>query len=134
VERPIVSDREVVFSFRCVSTELIQLGDRFRPNVVVKGGDPFVEDGWEEIVIGSHQEHADQPPATISLVSSSTRCLVRFYQTRYFQPLFDRASMFAAAKCRHRDRCEGQSRAIQSAHEISNGDQYEEQDETLLGP
>lgn len=44
--------------------------ERFRPNVVFSGGGPFVEDGWEEIAIGS-----ETAPA-ISLVSNCTRCLL----------------------------------------------------------
>ncbi|KXN90106.1 MOSC domain-containing protein 1, mitochondrial [Leucoagaricus sp. SymC.cos] len=44
--------------------------ERFRPNIVLKGGGAFVEDGWEEIGIGSKDAPA------ITLVSKCTRCLL----------------------------------------------------------
>ncbi|PPQ74417.1 hypothetical protein CVT24_001046 [Panaeolus cyanescens] len=43
--------------------------ERFRPNIVVKGGGPFAEDKWEEISIGS------ETSPTMTLVSKCTRCL-----------------------------------------------------------
>lgn len=44
--------------------------ERYRPNIILKGGGAFAEDGWDEISIG-----ADDAPA-ISLVSYCTRCLL----------------------------------------------------------
>jgi hypothetical protein len=48
----------------------MDMGARFRPNIVVRGGGAFSEDNWEEISIGSK----DGP--SITLVSKCTRCLV----------------------------------------------------------
>ncbi|KAF9532098.1 MOSC N-terminal beta barrel domain-containing protein [Crepidotus variabilis] len=45
--------------------------ERFRPNIVVKGGGPFAEDEWEEISIG---DPGSAP--RITLVSKCTRCLL----------------------------------------------------------
>ncbi|KAF8808035.1 hypothetical protein BYT27DRAFT_7099211 [Phlegmacium glaucopus] len=44
--------------------------ERFRPNIVFKGGGPFAEDKWEEICIGS------EGTPSITLVSKCTRCLL----------------------------------------------------------
>jgi len=44
--------------------------ERFRPNIILKGGGPFAEDDWEEITIGNE----DAP--LITLVSKCTRCLL----------------------------------------------------------
>ncbi|KAJ2934322.1 hypothetical protein H1R20_g2796, partial [Candolleomyces eurysporus] len=44
--------------------------ERFRPNIILKGGGPFAEDAWQEISIGTE----DSP--LISLVSRCTRCLL----------------------------------------------------------
>jgi len=44
--------------------------ERFRPNIVFKGGGPFAEDQWEEICIGS------ESTPSITLVSKCTRCLL----------------------------------------------------------
>ncbi|TFK41978.1 MOSC N-terminal beta barrel domain-containing protein [Crucibulum laeve] len=44
--------------------------ERFRPNIVFRGGGPFAEDDWEEIAIGS------ESAPRISLVSKCTRCLL----------------------------------------------------------
>ncbi|KIM47725.1 hypothetical protein M413DRAFT_439401 [Hebeloma cylindrosporum] len=44
--------------------------ERFRPNIIFRGGGPFAEDDWEEIRIGSD----NSPP--ITLVSKCTRCLL----------------------------------------------------------
>jgi len=44
--------------------------ERFRPNIVFKGGGPFAEDQWEEICIGS------EGTPSITLVSKCTRCLL----------------------------------------------------------
>jgi hypothetical protein len=44
--------------------------ERFRPNIVLKGGGPFAEDDWEEFTIGS--ENAP----LMTLVSKCTRCLL----------------------------------------------------------
>ncbi|KAF8868096.1 MOSC domain-containing protein [Infundibulicybe gibba] len=44
--------------------------ERFRPNIVIKGGGPFAEDMWEEIAIGS------ETAPGITLVSKCARCLL----------------------------------------------------------
>ncbi|KAF9011098.1 MOSC N-terminal beta barrel domain-containing protein [Cyathus striatus] len=44
--------------------------ERFRPNIVLKGGGPFAEDDWEEISIGP------EGSPSIVLVSKCTRCLL----------------------------------------------------------
>jgi len=44
--------------------------ERFRPNIVFKGGGPFAEDRWEEICINS------EGTPSITLVSKCTRCLL----------------------------------------------------------
>ncbi|KAF8963903.1 MOSC N-terminal beta barrel domain-containing protein [Flammula alnicola] len=44
--------------------------ERFRPNLIVRGGGPFAEDDWEEISIGS------ESAPLITLVSKCTRCLL----------------------------------------------------------
>lgn len=49
---------------------------RFRPNIVIKGGSPFVEDNITELAITSDEEPANGASA-IHLVSKCTRCLVR---------------------------------------------------------
>jgi uncharacterized protein len=51
--------------------------DRFRPNIVLKGGGPFAEDVWEEIIFHS-VKGADPSDAgiAIQIVSKCTRCLV----------------------------------------------------------
>lgn len=58
--------------------------NRFRPNIVLKGGGPFEEDLWEEIDILPTNE-ADRNDATmgIQLVSKCTRCMVGqpYFQT-----------------------------------------------------
>jgi uncharacterized protein YcbX len=48
---------------------------RFRPNIVLRGGGPFIEDTWREIAICSQDGGGVSP--VFSLVSVSTRCLVR---------------------------------------------------------
>jgi len=47
--------------------------ERFRPNIILKGGGAFAEDMWEEIAIGP-PEKSDLP--NISLVSKCARCLL----------------------------------------------------------
>lgn len=44
--------------------------ERFRPNIIFRGGGAFSEDQWEEISIGS------KGAPTITLVSKCTRCLL----------------------------------------------------------
>ncbi|KAF9055998.1 MOSC domain-containing protein [Panaeolus papilionaceus] len=44
--------------------------ERFRPNIILKGGGPFAEDKWEEISIGS------ETSPVLTLVSKCTRCLL----------------------------------------------------------
>jgi len=51
--------------------------ERFRPNIVLKGGGPFVEDTWEEINIGSDDESNRRVEGMgIKLVSKCVRCLL----------------------------------------------------------
>lgn len=49
---------------------------RFRPNIILSGGSPFVEDQWEEIVINSEREDSGVEGMKISVVSKCARCLV----------------------------------------------------------
>lgn len=49
--------------------------ERFRPNIVIKGGSPFVEDNITELAITSDEEPANGASA-IHLVSKCTRCLL----------------------------------------------------------
>jgi len=44
--------------------------ERFRPNIIFRGGGPFAEDDWEEIRIGS------EGSPSITIVSKCTRCLL----------------------------------------------------------
>lgn len=50
---------------------------RFRPNIILSGGNPFVEDQWEEILINSACEDSGADGMSISVVSKCARCLVR---------------------------------------------------------
>ena len=37
--------------------------DRFRPNIIFSGGEPFAEDGWARVRIGEHEFHVVKPCA-----------------------------------------------------------------------
>ncbi|MFM8440823.1 MAG: MOSC domain-containing protein [Acidobacteriota bacterium] len=37
--------------------------DRFRPNIIFSGGEPFAEDGWARVRIGGHEFHIVKPCA-----------------------------------------------------------------------
>jgi len=50
--------------------------ERFRPNIVLKGGGPFAEDMWEEIILHSASEADPSDARIIKLVSKCTRCLL----------------------------------------------------------
>jgi len=48
--------------------------ERFRPNIVLKGGGPFAEDMWEEISFDEPDTRVE--PVEIKLVSKCVRCLL----------------------------------------------------------
>jgi len=51
--------------------------ERFRPNIVLKGGGPFAEDVWEEIILHSVNEaNTSDARMVIQLVSKCVRCLL----------------------------------------------------------
>ena len=56
--------------------ESLVVCDSFRPNIVLKGGSPFVEDIWEEITLESHELNPRVETMGMKLVSKGVRCLV----------------------------------------------------------
>jgi len=50
--------------------------ERFRPNIVLKGGGPFAEDIWEEISLESHESNPRVETMGMKLVSKGVRCLL----------------------------------------------------------
>ncbi|KAG7099956.1 hypothetical protein E1B28_001749 [Marasmius oreades] len=56
----------------CWKTDKVAI-ERFRPNIVLKGGGPWVEDQWTEVSIGTKIEVAKNAPS-ILIVGKCVRC------------------------------------------------------------